>query len=269
MFKLCEKLLLEHRWQFRQGNLTQEKNTLKSWLNFWCFGHRYRKESAARESNSSKKKFGTVYTAGQIHNHFIWEEHSSHWKTTTNRKDTLTWLLELLVRWGGTKADPESGPGCSQPLSPPALLSQWRAPAEEGPQPFSIFHFCISPWHPNTNVNVKSILNSSRAAPALKENAIPAHTSSTDIPHRSAIYLSPQHKSSEYKAKPKVVTLCDWLAPEGRVGLYTSSWLAQAQYSTTGTGGTTASTIHLQTSWHKQCLLMAAVNYIRAFKVLF
>ena len=43
-----------------------------------------------------------------------------------------------------------------------------------------------------------------------------------------------------------------------RVGLYTSSWLAQALYCTACTSGTGASTIHLQTSWHKWYFLQAA-----------
>ena len=162
---------------------------------------------------------------------------------TTNRKDTSTWLLELLVRWGGTKADPESGPGSSQPLSPPALLSQWRAPAEEGPQPFNIFHFCVSPLYIAPKYKHECFIKSCSSS---RRKATPAHTSSTDIPHRSAFYLSPQHKSSKYKAKPRRLSPCvtDWRQRVARWSIY---------FQLTG-----ASTIHLQTSWHKWYFLQAA-----------
>ena len=101
----------------------------------------------------------------------------------------------------------------------------------------SVFPLYNTLKHPNTNTNVKSVLNSSRAVPALTEKATPAHTSSTDIPHRSAFYLSPQLKSSKYKAKPRRLSPCvtDWRQRVARWSIY---------FQLTG-----ASTI--QYSWHK------------------
>ena len=144
------------------------------------------------------------------------------------------------MRWGGTKADPESGPGCSQPLSPPALLSQWRAPAEEGPQPFNIFHFCISPLYIAPNQIQSGMLNRSSTHQELLQLSQNRRSQPTDLRLISLIVLlsvfhlntSRQNTKHSLRLSPCVT---DWRQRVARWSIY---------FQLTG-----ASTI--QYSWHK------------------